>query len=62
MNITMKKICFLSYLIFCIGVSFDLYDIFNITINIKKNVIRLYDYFIMGGLFVWGTTVLVKQK
>ena len=51
------KNMFFKYLIFCmnsltppflIGVSFDLYDILNININIK-NVIRFYDYFIMGG-------------
>jgi hypothetical protein len=53
MNIAMNnmwKKMFLKYLIFCIN-SFN-------TITININVIRLYDYFIIGGLFVRGAFVL----
>ena len=51
------KVFYILYLFphssFLIGVSFDLKDICNITINIE-NVIRWYDYFIMGGLCPGG--------
>ena len=48
MNNMWKKM-FLKYFIFCIN-SFN-------TITININVIRLYDYFIIGGLFVRGAYV-----